>query len=287
MKETVVEFGPSAFVGILTRPENGGALAPADVAVLITNAGIIHRVGPNRLHVRLARFLAAQGYPCLRYDLPGIGDSEAAGAAQVAEARIAATRSALDRLERMGVARRFIILGICSGADHSLVASVFDPRLVGAVVIDPTTVFATPRHRVNRTLQRASRLLVPRVLWRVLTGRTGLLRRITGPAEPPIYGMPRAPGPEEVDTRNQAVGALRALCDRRVQLYMIMTGHSNEVFSYREQMVDAFPELPALKDVLHIDRWPTTGHTFGREADRNRLEGELVRWLRSAPFPLT
>ena len=75
MRETILEFGPHRrLVGVLTRPESAER-AGGDVAVVITNSGIIHRVGANRVHVRLARALAAAGVPCLRYDLPGIGDS--------------------------------------------------------------------------------------------------------------------------------------------------------------------------------------------------------------------
>ena len=41
------------------------------------NAGSIHRVGPNRSFVRMARRFADLGYPVLRMDLSGIGDSPA------------------------------------------------------------------------------------------------------------------------------------------------------------------------------------------------------------------
>ena len=44
--------------------------------VVLLNAGIIHRIGPNRLYVQLARRLASRGHAVLRFDLAGIGDSE-------------------------------------------------------------------------------------------------------------------------------------------------------------------------------------------------------------------
>lgn len=283
IRETVVEFGPAGrFVGILSRLDSPSP-SPADLGVLITNAGIIHRVGPHRLHVRLGRHLAAQGYPCVRYDLPGIGDSEGAGGEQVAQMTLAATSGVLDRLQRMGVARRFVILGICSGADHSLMASVVDPRIVGAVVIDPTTVFSTARHRMNRLLQRVSRLFVPRVLWRLVTGRYGILKRMAAPQEPPMYGLPRAPSLDDVTAHTNAVQALRALTSRRVRLYMVMTGHTREVFSYRRQIVDAFPEVEGLPQLLRVERMPWAGHTFGRDRDRQQLIAGVLEWLAAIP----
>lgn len=281
----MVEFGPAGrFVGILTRDDSAGG-NPAEVALLITNAGIIHRVGPHRLHVRLAREMAAIGVPCLRYDLPGIGDSDSVGGAQIAQMKLTATRAAIDRLQRMGVARRFVIMGICSGADHSLLTSVVDPRIAGAVVIDPTTVFETSRHRVNRTLQRASRLFVPRVLWRLVTGRYRILDRLAGPQEAPIYGLPRAPDPEDEEARKQAAQALGTLASRGTRLYMIMTGHTRMVFSYRKQIVDAFPEIEGLPEVLRVDHLPSAGHTFGSEADRAHLISGVTDFLMTIPPP--
>ena len=43
--------------------------------IVIFNAGAVHRVGPNRMTVTLARRLAAMGLPSLRFDLEGLGDS--------------------------------------------------------------------------------------------------------------------------------------------------------------------------------------------------------------------
>lgn len=283
IRESVVEFGPSnRFVGVLTRPA-GESSEPAEVAVVITNAGIIHRVGPHRLHVRLGRTFAEHGYPTLRYDLPGIGDSEGAGGEQVMQMKLAGTRAALDRLQRMGVARRFVIMGICSGGDHALVSSVMDPRVAGAVIIDPTTIFATRRHRLNRVVQRGSRIFVPRVLWRLVTGRYGLLKRMAGPQEPPMYGLPRAPAADDVAAHTQAAQALGTLAERGTRMLMIMTGHTREVFSYRGQILDAFPEVDGLRSILTVEHFPTAGHTFGSERDRGRLASTVLGWLPSIP----
>jgi hypothetical protein len=41
----------------------------------MSNAGMLHRVGPYRLHVRLARDLARMGFSSLRVDLADTGDS--------------------------------------------------------------------------------------------------------------------------------------------------------------------------------------------------------------------
>ena len=75
VKEKPVQFGPDGnLVGVMARPASGD-VASTRPAVLFLNAGVIHRIGPHRLHVNLARYFAMRGVTSLRIDLSGIGDS--------------------------------------------------------------------------------------------------------------------------------------------------------------------------------------------------------------------
>jgi len=72
IEERMVRFGADhRLFGVLTRTSTS-ADRPV---VVIFNAGAVHRVGPNRVSVTLARELAAAGLAVLRFDLEGIGDS--------------------------------------------------------------------------------------------------------------------------------------------------------------------------------------------------------------------
>ena len=67
--ETPIQMGKSgALFGILTR-----ASASREIGVLILNAGLLHHVGPFRLHVLLARLLGERGFTTLRMDQSGKG----------------------------------------------------------------------------------------------------------------------------------------------------------------------------------------------------------------------
>jgi hypothetical protein len=113
-----------------------------------------------------------------------------------------------------------------------------------------------------------------------------VLNRATQPPDPAAeQGHPRAPDPSDVETRAQVVAALEALVAREARLYMVMTRHSGEVFSYRRQMVDAFPEVPGLHRVVHVDRRPAAEHTFSHEVDRQFLEAGVLGWLRQTVGP--
>ena len=64
-----------SLLGILTEPLVPVPAEPLPTLLLL-NAGLLHRVGPFRMHVDLARRLARLGFPVFRLDLSGKGDSE-------------------------------------------------------------------------------------------------------------------------------------------------------------------------------------------------------------------
>ena len=134
-RETPLLFGRHhRLFGLLTEP----SVATAAPMVIVLNAGLIHRVGPRRLHVKLARRLAAQGFPVFRMDLSGIGDSEARRDALSAVDGVREdVREAIDFLSQHARAREFLLFGICSGAKISYQAALRDARVVGGVLVDP------------------------------------------------------------------------------------------------------------------------------------------------------
>ena len=141
--------GPRPRFGVLSLPEGlspgDGAAAGSKPAILLMNAGSIHHVGPNRAFVRMARRWASLGYPVLRMDLSGIGESPTAEGCveNVPYPRdaILDAQAAMNALEEHGVARRFILSGLCSGADIAFRTGVLDPRVVGAWMINPQAFY--------------------------------------------------------------------------------------------------------------------------------------------------
>jgi pimeloyl-ACP methyl ester carboxylesterase len=137
MKEEALLFGKTrSLVGIMTYPsERAGANNLP--AVVILNAGIMHRVGPNRLHVKIARTLAAMGLVVLRFDFSGVGDSKVRqDALPFEKSALAETQEAMDCIhEAMGI-EKFVLMGMCSGATISFKTACSDPRVVGAVLIN-------------------------------------------------------------------------------------------------------------------------------------------------------
>ncbi|MCP4545714.1 MAG: hypothetical protein GY835_04495 [bacterium] len=59
--------------GIVTSPT---ATGPDKLGLLLLSPGLKHRVGPHRLHLKLARFAATRGLHVFRFDFHGTGDAE-------------------------------------------------------------------------------------------------------------------------------------------------------------------------------------------------------------------
>ena len=138
IREKVVLFGSaSTLVGIVTDPPIDATDATRP-GVILLNAGLLHRIGPNRLHVELARRLAAMGLVVLRFDFSGIGDSDVReDDLPFWESAILETQEAMAFLEKSRGLRRFVLMGLCSGAVSSFRTARVDSRVAGAVLLDP------------------------------------------------------------------------------------------------------------------------------------------------------
>ena len=148
IRERIISFGTNgSLFGILSMNRE----APRRDPILIPNAGIVHRIGPHRLHVRIARHLAAQGYPVLRFDLHGLGDSGIAakdvGYEQQAAEDISAAINVL-KADQVG------IIGLCSGADNAMRAAQVDERLHRLMLLDPHA-YGSVRAKAGRIVEKA------------------------------------------------------------------------------------------------------------------------------------
>jgi pimeloyl-ACP methyl ester carboxylesterase len=137
MRDTPLLLGRTeSLVGILTEApetERGDGLP----GVIILNAGIVHRVGPNRLYVRMARALAGLGFSVLRFDFSGVGDSRARrDHLPFHNSAVLETQEAINYLQAAKGLEQFLLMGICSGAVVSFQTAGCDRRVRGAVLIN-------------------------------------------------------------------------------------------------------------------------------------------------------
>jgi pimeloyl-ACP methyl ester carboxylesterase len=139
MNERAFLFGRAAtLLGIVTdpQPSDAGRSGPG---ILLLNAGLLPREGPNRLYVKLGRALARRGHQVLRFDFSGIGDSATRlDNVPYEERPVVETQAAMDCLAEYSGTKQHVLIGVCTGADAALQTAYRDPRVVGAVLINPT-----------------------------------------------------------------------------------------------------------------------------------------------------
>lgn len=136
--EQVVHFGAGGhLLGVLTEPGGASSAANPQPLFIFLNAGLLHRVGPHRLYVQMARALARDGFPALRVDLTGKGDSP--------------QRADITRRESLpldfedivrGVRARFgekplVLAGLCAGADDAIRFAPLSESVIGLLLLDP------------------------------------------------------------------------------------------------------------------------------------------------------
>lgn len=207
VRETIHQISstPDLF-GIMTEPVARPTSLPW---IVMINAGAAYRIGPGRIHVAMARQLAALGYPCLRLDINGIGDSVAADPEKENDTYAATAfrdvSLVCDYLHALEPARPIVLLGLCSGAYVAFqsAAQLPHPAIIESILINPLVFFWKEGMTINDT--NTDQLVAWREYWNaifkwrqwklLLTGRTrmgfaGSLKRFAGHVKPrfPSFG---------------------------------------------------------------------------------------------------
>lgn len=278
-------------IGILCQPGLPPVLpahTPRPVVVFL-NAGVIHRVGPHRLHVNLARRLAERGITSLRLDLSGIGDSRSVpGSLSFRQSSVADTRAAMDQLAAELGATRFILFGLCSGADNALATAEVDPRVAGIVVLDPPA-YVTPRAQARRLAGRVRTLGGARAT--LTWGMSAIARRVRArvdalagsddaAASADDSDAPEYTGGREVPPPAVFRAQLTALVERNVAILAVYSGALGVRYNHPDQLFELFPELRGKVDRAYF---PYANHMFTELAEQRALMDTVLGWVASVP----
>jgi pimeloyl-ACP methyl ester carboxylesterase len=177
-------------LGMLDRP--GPGRPERAVGVLMLNSDDGCRLGPHRLWVRLAAALCERGFPCLRFDYRGCGDSEGPDESPTADVALADALAAASLLQDRTGVRAIVLVGICYGAEVALLAGECLDSAVGVVACSTGRYVTAAGYEESladawRYVQGYGRKLLSRDAWRrILTGRVhaavvvgGLWRRLS------------------------------------------------------------------------------------------------------------
>lgn len=163
--------------GMVHRPSVPCA---SGAAVILLSPGVKMRVAPHRLYLDMAERFVSLGYPVLRFDFYGLGDSEGDveeeyladlyGAVQVGR-YIGDTIAAMDWMQRTYGINKFIASGLCGGAITGLLAAVKDRRIIGLLGLAIPVILDGSRIDFNKYMTEAQLNMT----------RDGYLRKLADP----------------------------------------------------------------------------------------------------------
>jgi exosortase A-associated hydrolase 1 len=273
--EQAFAFGDPAapLLGIAHLPEQAGAHR----GVVVVVGGPQYRVGSHRQFVLLARALADDGIPVLRFDHRGVGDSggEPVGFESLGDD----LRLAIDELQRCApYVQRVCVWGLCDGASAALIHATGDPRVDALVLLNPWV-------RTDGSLAQAyldnyyGRRLRNPAFWRkVLTKPATVWRALSG------YAANRRES-SQADATHATPGFLTRMLEGaqgfRGRTLLILSG-ADTVAAEFERLVERHPAWRrafARPDVATV-RIAAANHTFSRREWRDQIAAQTAQFVR-------
>jgi pimeloyl-ACP methyl ester carboxylesterase len=287
VKEEPLLFGNArSLMGVITDPPK----APRDEnfpAIIFLNAGIVHRIGPHRIFVKMARSLANLGFVVLRFDHSGIGDSKARNDRfSFEQSSVSETREAMDCLSTIRGSKRFVLVGLCSGTPTSFRTACLDPRVVGLILlngvlespdkINQDIISYVLNHKIARSYWQG-KLFHPPSWLKMISGKANYkqivnvlisyLRDLFVPDAKAPFGA------------NHIVGDLRSLIERGVKLLFVYS-EGTAVLEYFRMALDKEIRKLRASEKVKVQIIQRTDHTFTLLRHQEELLGLVCDWAR-------
>ncbi|MCP9452141.1 MAG: hypothetical protein NNA23_05605 [Nitrospira sp.] len=279
-------------------------------AIILLSPGVKMRVAPHQLYVNMAERFVSLGYPTLRFDFYGLGDSEGEaeeayladlyGAVQVGR-YMDDTIAAMDWMERTYGINKFIASGLCGGAITGLLTAARDQRikcLLGLaipVILDGTHIDFTKYMtdaQLKETRDGYLRKLRDPSAWRswvrFLTFRSHyslifrsllkpLLDQTRKTTDPPATPDPSEP---KDNTNPHFAPAFFNMLSTGRYIYLVFAGSDRLLWEYEKkfverhrQQLESYPSHYA----MHVTK--DANHIFSfREWEEDMLD-QCCRWL--------
>jgi len=283
VKEAACVFGEnSTLTGVYTPSAVASQSAPC---ALYLTAGLLHHIGPTRLHVEMARALSDQGIAGLRFDLSGVGDSETSSlGGYFVDRSVNEVTQAMDFLEHQYAHKHFVLIGLCSGADDALATAQKDARVAGVVLLNGYAYRAG-----QYFLNRLRVLYLPRLfMWHKIRSRINKLINPKTKAEVQAHTALAELDDDfrYIPPQHETENILVNLADAKTDLMFVYTGSEYEEYTYQGQFFAMFPRL---KGNAHITEHylKEADHTLVLKADRNKVIKWVSSWFHDSKFDRT
>ncbi|MES2322134.1 MAG: hydrolase 1, exosortase A system-associated [Pseudomonadota bacterium] len=268
-----------ALFGIASVPAQARARG-----VLIVVGGPQYRAGSHRQFVQLARGLAAQGIPAMRFDYRGMGDSD--GAMRDFQDVDEDLRAALDQFfAAVPTLREVVIWGLCDAASAALFYAPGDARVCGLVLLNPWARTSDGIARTTLKHYYRARLFDPELWKKIARGKFNVGAAIRSFAR--LIGAARsggAPAPDAAAARARPLPErmLAGMQDFQGKVLLIISGADLTA----QEFLDMAAASPAWQKLLaapgvHRHTIAEADHTFSRKAWKDQVVTWTGDWLGS------
>lgn len=273
-RESIFLYGEkqSGF-GILTLPiENPPQCANSLPLLVIFNAGLLHREEPYRLNTMLARELATLGLVTLRVDLAGKGDSK------TRDSRISNRESVamdwvaikLSLQQTFDVDQKYILMGLCSGADNAIKLACIDENVVGMVLLDTLC----PRDKLFYLRRLGQKLFRFSALLQLPSYFSRRLANLIGAKNTTITDIPSL---RDAPTNEELQQAMELMRQRSGSVLAIFTSYAYDYYNQVGQLAKVL-DLPDNK-ICKEHLWLEMSHLYSLQAHRNKVVATIRHWV--------
>lgn len=248
------------------------------LGVVIVVGGPQYRVGSHRQFVITARSLAAAGFPTLRFDYRGMGDSD--GPLRTFESVREDIRCAIDMLLAQAPDLSGVVLwGLCDAASAVLMYCVRDARVRGLIIANPWVRTEQGQAAVHLWYYYPRRVLQPAFWKKVLSGGFGF-----GRAARELAGTTRRALERPATTAAAASGFI----DEMAQGFARFRGRILLFISERDLTASEFTNLcsssrrwrSALRrPQVELRRLVGADHTFSNRRHLDAANAACIEWL--------
>lgn len=278
MREVTIKVGqPIPLQGIASLPAN----QQSKLGVILLNSGIMHRVGACRLTVKVARRITEElGIHCLRFDFSGIGDSgpRRAGNPDYDAIPVQEVQEVMDYCQQQYGIERFILYGLCSGADIACKAAELDDRVTSVIQVDgysyPTwkSYFL---HYLQRTISIKAWLNRFKKIFGLSSNTSSAKQVLTAGNDDQNFEIPLFP---QIPPKNTVHQRLSTIVNKNISLYCAFAGKSLNYY-YQNQYLDCMSTIE-FGDQLRLDHFPGASHIFTEPKYQEKLVKSIVRYLK-------
>lgn len=265
------------FVGIMHPAASG----EQRIGVVIVVGGPQYRVGSHRQFVLTARALASGGFPVLRFDYRGMGDSD--GPMRTFEEVQEDVRAAIDTLlcESPQVSK-VVLYGLCDAASAVLMYCTEDERVSGLIVANPWV--RTPKGEANAHLWHYyPRRVLQRSFWsKLLKGKVGVASAGAGFLRTVQQAQASDAAAQATPQSSFIDRMLRGLAGFRGRILLLISERDLTAAEFSDLCKRARRWRRAVdRRGVELRRLRGADHTFSTHSDLEHANSLCIEWLKA------